>query len=686
LFLSFYLKTIYILIILSIIYRMLKNIQKRIEELRREIGRHDSLYYVENQPEITDRQYDALFEELKRLEAEHPELVTSDSPTQRVSERPVEEFQTVRHDVPMLSIDNTYNEGELREFDKRVRKGLEGAAFDYTVDLKIDGLAISLRYENGRLVCGATRGDGQKGDDVTANIRTIRTIPLLLKGRDWPMSLDVRGEVYMPKRAFAELNAMRAEAGEAEFANPRNAAAGSLKLLDAKITATRKLAFFAYSVGKGSTELADSHFEALMKLRAMGLPVNPHTRKAADVDEVLEICRAWEQRRFSLDYQIDGMVIKVNRYDQQDVLGTTGRSPRWCIAYKYAAEQAETTVESIAVQVGKSGILTPVANLKPVKLAGTTVKRASLHNFDILQKMDVRTGDTVVIEKAGEIIPQVVDVKIKQRNLFDSRPFELPAACPECGSGVKKDENGVYLRCVNAKCPAQIKERLGYFAGKGQMDIDGMGPALVEQLVDKGLVKDFADLYRLRFDQLVQLDRMGDKSAANVADSLEASKTRPLWRLIAGLGIRNVGGQSAQILAEEFGTLEALMAAPKERLDEIDQIGPVMAESIFDYLHDAENVRVIEGMLAAGVRPEKPKEKTSVALAGMTIVVTGTLTQFSRPQIEQTIKDHGGKTAGSVSKKTSFVVAGENAGSKLDKAQSLGVEVISEEEFLKRIK
>jgi len=664
---------------------MTQDIKKRIEELRQEISLHDRLYYVENNPQISDRRYDLLFEELKQLESAHPNLVTPDSPTQRVSERPVEGFETVRHDVPMLSIDNTYNEGELREFDKRVRKGLEGAPFDYTVDPKIDGLAISLRYEDGRLVRGATRGDGQSGDDVTANIRTIRAIPLALKDKDWPQVMDVRGEVYMPVRAFAELNAARTEAGEAEFANPRNAAAGSLKLLDARITARRKLSFFAYSVGLGSTQLADCHFDALMKLRKMGLPVNPHTQKAADIDAVLEICRTWEQKRLELDYQIDGMVIKVNRYDQQDILGTTGRSPRWCIAYKYAAEQAETTVESIAVQVGKSGILTPVTNLKPVKLAGTTVKRASLHNFDILQKLDVRVGDTVVIEKAGEIIPQVVSVKVQQRKHDAARPFEPPTECPVCGGEVRRDENGVYIRCINLSCPAQIRERLEYFAGKGQMDIDGVGPALIEQLTDKGLVRTFADLYRLRFDQVVQLERMGDKSAAHVIDSIEASKTRPLWRLIAGLGIRNVGAQSAQILAEEFGALEALRLATKERLETIDQIGPVMADSIYEYLHDPQNAQVIDAMLQAGVSPEPPKQKTSEALAGMTIVVTGTLSRFTRQQIEQTIKEHGGKTASSVSKKTSFVVAGENAGSKLEKAQSLGVEVISEEDFIKRL-
>ncbi|HRV19945.1 MAG TPA: NAD-dependent DNA ligase LigA [Anaerohalosphaeraceae bacterium] len=663
----------------------MKDIRKQIERLREEIRRHDVLYYVHNAPEISDREYDNLFAELKRLEKEHPELITPDSPTQRVSEQPVEGFATVAHAVPMLSIDNTYSEGELRDFDRRIAKGLEGGDYEYTVELKIDGLAVSLRYEKGRLVQGATRGDGRRGDDVTANIRTIRAVPLTLEGDGLPDVLEIRGEVYMSKKAFAQLNAAKAAAGEPEFANPRNAAAGSLKLLDARITAGRKLSFFAYALGQVSRPLAQTHYESLQKLRSFGLPVNPHTQKAANIDEVIAICRSWEGRKDKLDYPIDGMVIKVNRYDQQDRLGLTGRAPRWCIAYKFAAEQAETVVESISVQVGKTGILTPVANLKPVKLAGTTVKRASLHNFDLLQKLDVRCGDTVIIEKAGEIIPQVVDVKIQQRHLFDSRPFEIPTACPACGGRVKKDDSGVYLRCVNADCPAQLKERLEYFAGKGQMDIDTLGPALIDQLIRAGLVKSFADLYRLRFDQLVQLERMGDKSAANVLDSIEKSKHADLWRLIAALGIRNVGGQTAQILADEFGSLEALMNASVERLTEIEQIGPVVAESIYEYLHNPANIRVIRQMLAAGVSPTPPKPKASAVLAGQTIVVTGTLKHFTRQQIEQTIKDHGGKTSSSVSKKTSFVLAGQDPGSKLEKARRLGVEILDEDQFLRRI-
>ena len=661
------------------------NIQKQIEQLRAEIRHHDVLYYVQNAPEITDQQYDKLFAELKQLETKHPELITPDSPTQRVSEQPVEGFETVPHAVPMLSIDNTYNEDELRKFDERVAKGLESPRYDYTVEPKIDGLAISLRYENGHLTRAATRGDGSRGDNVTSNIRTIRAIPLSLEGKDIPEVLEVRGEVYMPKKAFTELNAAKVQAGEPEFANPRNAAAGSLKLLDARITAERKLAFFAYSIGQVSTPIAETHYDALKKLKDFGLPVN-EIAKAKTIDEVLKICHAWEKKKDTLDYQIDGMVIKVNYYEQHDILGTTGRSPKWCIAYKFPAEQAETILESITVQVGKNGTLTPVANLKPVQLAGTTVKRATLHNFDQLERLDARCGDTVIIEKAGEIIPQVVDVIVKQRDLFERKPFEIPTQCPACGGDVQKDENGVYLRCVNPNCIAQLKERLEYFVGKGQMDIDKLGPALIEQLVDKELVKNFADIYKLRFDQLVQLERMADKSAANVMDSIEASKARPLWRLVAALGIRNVGGQSAQILSDEFGALDKLMAATAEQLTAIDQIGPVMAESVYEYLHDQDNIKIINKMLDAGVIPAPPKQKASNVLEGMTIVVTGTLKNHTRQQIEQMIKDHGGKTSSSVSKKTALLVAGENAGSKLDKANQLGIEVITEDEFLKRIK
>jgi DNA ligase (NAD+) len=663
---------------------MAKDVRKRIEQLRAEIRKHDYLYYVLSQPAISDREYDKLFAELKVLEQAHPELATADSPTQRVSDRPLEGFATVRHAVAMLSMDNTYNADELRAFDERVRKQLEGQGYDYVVELKIDGLAISLRYEDGRLVTAATRGDGRVGDDVTANVRTIKAVPLVLLGGGVPVMLEVRGEVYMPTRSFVELNRLRTEAGEPAFANPRNAAAGSLKLLDARITAGRNLSFFAYATGQMSEPLGEDHYEALERFKELGLPVNPHIRRARDIDEVIEICSQWDSKRLKLDYQIDGMVIKVNSFEQRDILGATGRAPRWCISYKFAAEQVETVVESIDVQVGKSGILTPVANLRPVLLAGTTVKRASLHNFDELNRLDVREGDTVVIEKAGEIIPQVVEVK-KERRPAGAAAFKPPKKCPNCGSAVVKDEDGVYIRCKNPGCLGQLKERLKYFAGRGQMDIEHLGPALIDQLIENGLVGNCADLYKLEEGQIAELERMAQKSAANVIKAIEASKTRPLWRLVAGLGIRHIGGQSAQILAEHFGSLDALMSAGQEELAEIDQTGPTMAKSVYEYFRDAKNRAVIEELLAAGVKPESPKARRLGKLAGKTIVVTGTLENFSRQEAEQAIRQAGAKASSSVSKQTDFVLAGENAGSKLDKAMKLGVKVIDEKEFMKMI-
>lgn len=665
---------------------MAGDVKKRIERLRREIRRHDHLYYVLSAPEIDDRQYDALFAELKDLEAAHPELVAADSPTQRVSGRPLDAFSTVRHAVPMLSIDNTYSADELRAFDERIRRQLETSEYDYVVELKIDGLAVSLRYEHGRLVSGATRGDGEVGDDVTANIRTIKAIPLsLFDGGAVPAVLDVRGEVYMPTRSFVELNRMRTEAGEPPFANPRNAAAGSLKLLDARITATRNLAFFSYATGEVSQPLAREHDRTLTQLQALGLPVNPHIQRAKNIDEVIEICLAWGPKRFELDYQTDGMVVKVNRYDQRDILGATGRAPRWCIAYKFPAERAETVVESIAVQVGKSGALTPVANLKPVSLSGTTVKRASLHNFDEMRRLDVRIGDTVVIEKAGEIIPQVVEVKTERRPP-GTKPFEVPKKCPVCDSEVVKDEAGVYVRCPNPQCSGQLKERLRYFAGRGQMDIERLGASLIEQLVDRGLVQGFADLYRLRKEDLAALGRMGEKSAQNVLDGIEDSKIRPLWRFLAALGIRHVGGQSAQVLAEHFGSLTALREASREELEAIDQIGPVMAESIYGYLREPRHQAVIDDLLAAGVEPQGEAGRSHTGVfSGKTVVVTGSLENFTRQQAQQAIKDAGGKASSSVSKKTDFVVAGAEPGSKLDKARELGVTVIDERQFMEML-
>jgi DNA ligase (NAD+) len=661
--------------------------KKRIEKLRNEIRKHDYLYYVLNRSEITDRQYDKLFAELQGLEQANPQFITADSPTQRVSEQPLEGFKTVRHTVPMLSIDNTYSADELRAFDERIHKQLGEEDYDYVVELKIDGVASSLRYEHGLLVTGATRGDGEVGDNVTANVRTIKGVPLVLmadKARI-PEVLEVRGEVYMPTRTFVELNKQREKAGETLFANPRNATAGSLKLLDSRITAQRNLAFFAYATGEISQPLAKDHYETLQIFRKLGLPVNPHIKRAKDIDEVIKICDSWDNRRAELEYQIDGMVVKVDRLDQREILGFTGRAPRWCISYKFAAEQVETVVESIDVQVGKGGTLTPVANLTPVFLAGTTVKRASLHNFDQLNRLDVRVGDTVVVEKAGEIIPQVVEVK-KEHRPRGTSPFKPPKKCPNCGGDVKKDEEGVFLRCVNPHCLGQLKERLRYFAGRGQMDIENLGEALIDQLAETGLVKNVADIYKLQKDDLVELERMADKSAQNVIDSIEASKTRPLWRLVAGLGIRHIGGQTSQVLAEHFGSLDAVVKATVAELDAVEQIGGKVAESIYEYFHNDRNIAVIKELLSEGVKPELPKKvKAKGKLAGKTIVVTGTLENFTRHQAELAIRQAGGKTSSSVSKKTDFVLAGEEPGSKIDKAQKLGVKVIGEKEFMEML-
>ena len=667
----------------------MEDIAKKIEKLREQVRHHDYCYYVINAPEISDREYDKLFSQLKELEGKHPALVTPDSPTQRVSGEPITAFKSVRHAIPMLSIDNTYSPEELRAFDGRVRKILESSNYDYVVELKIDGLAISLRYEKGRLAVAATRGDGVKGDDVTANVRTIKAVPLMLKdGETVPDVLEVRGEVYMPTASFKQLNEAKAKAGEPLFANPRNAAAGSLKLLDASITAKRKLSFFAYATGEMSKPLAGTHWETLQKFKKFGFPVNPNTSRAKNIEEVIEMCDTWDKKRASLDYQTDGLVIKINRLDQHDILGYTGRAPRWCIAYKFAAEQAETIVESIALQVGKTGIVTPVANLKPVLLAGTTVKRATLHNFEDLARKDVRVGDVVVIEKAGEIIPEVMEVK-KELRPKHTEPYKPPTHCPVCNSQLVKDPDGVYIRCVNLECAGTIMERLIYFAGRDQMDIESLGSALIKHFVKFGLVKSFADLYKLKKDDLLgphrKQMRMAETIAQKIINSIEKSKSQPLSRFITALGIRNIGGQSAEILADEFGSLDALIDADMERLQQIEQIGPIVAKSVYDYFHNKDNIKVINELLAAGVQAKAERKQRGTALAGKTIVVTGTLENFSRQQIEQAIKDNGGKVSSSVSKKTDFLVAGAEAGSKLEKANQLGVKVITENEFVKMI-
>lgn len=663
---------------------------ERIEQLRREIRRHDYLYYVEAKPEISDREYDALMEELKRLEEKHPELITPDSPTQRVGGQPIEGFPSVRHEIPMLSIDNTYNLEELREFDNRIARALGDNNYQYLVEPKIDGVAVSLRYENGLLIQAATRGNGHVGDDITNNAKTIKSIPLALmtsqaKGPDSPPRiLEVRGEIYWPKESFARFNAARAAAGEETFANPRNGAAGTLKQLDPKVVAERSLAFIAHGFGQVNPPATGFASDFMQKIRKWGIPISPQAGICKDIDEVYEVIRQWAEKRYELPYEIDGMVIKVDSIEQRDSLGETSRYPRWCIAYKYEAERAETVLRSVSMQVGRLGTITPVAHFAPVQLAGTTVSNATLHNFDQVERLDVRIGDTIIVEKAGEIIPQVIQV-VPSKRPPDTKPIEPPKRCPVCNGQVVRDPGGVYIRCINPECPAQLKERLKFFAGRNQMDIENLGPALIDQLVEKDLVKHFADLYRLRSEQLINLERMGKKSADNLIKAIEASKKRPPERLLAALGIRHVGNRAAEVLIEHFGDIDSIAEASEEELARINEIGPVIAESVYQFFHSKEGKETIERLKKVGVATmsAKPVKPDKGPLSGKTIVVTGTLTGFTRSEIEETIKRLGGRPSSSVSKKTDFVLVGENPGSKFEKAKKLGVPIINEDEFEK---
>lgn len=658
-----------------------------VAELRAEIRRHDRLYYTEAQPVISDQQYDRLMDELCALEAEHPELVTPDSPTQRVGERPLAGFEHVRHAVPMLSIDNTYSADELREFDRRVRRGVDQAEYDYVVDPKIDGVAVALRYEAGRLVLGATRGDGQTGDDITQNLRTIRSIPLRLDGEDWPAVLEVRGEVFWPRSDFDEFNRKLVAEGKEPFKNPRNATAGTLKQLDSSIVAQRGLTFQAH--GYGAIEPMPSgvslHEELFERLRAWSVPTSPYARRCADIDEVVAFVEEWDAGRRKIDYETDGLVAKVNQLKLRTALGATSKAPRWCIAFKYAADQAESRLLSVDFQVGKLGTITPVANLEPVELAGTTVKRATLHNFDQVKRLGLHVGDTVIVEKAGEIIPQVVDVVTDKRSP-DAAPIEPPEKCPECGGDAVQDEGGVYLRCINPACPAQLVERLKFFCGRNQMDIEGAGAKLVESLCEHGLVRSYADLYRLheRRDELVRLERMGEKSADNLLVGIETSKRRPLARVLAALNVRHVGASTAELLAEHFSDIDALAAADEEALQEVEGVGPEVAAALRVWFESDSGRQTIADLKSVGVNMTRPRQRAArqvAALKGKTVVVTGTLANRSRKEIETLVRQLGGKPTSSVSKKTDYVVAGENPGSKLSKAQQLGVTVLSERQF-----
>jgi DNA ligase (NAD+) len=658
--------------------------EQKIKKLRQELERHNYLYYS-GKPEIDDRQFDAMMRELIELEKAHPELLTPDSPSQRVGAEPIDEFKTVEHAVPMMSIDNTYDEEEVRAFDARVRKGLGEEKVSYVIEPKVDGVAASLRFERGAFVLAATRGDGRRGDDITVNAKTIQSIPLRLHGENVPNVLEVRGEIYMSSKVFQEINKEREAQGEEIFKNPRNLAVGALKQLDPKITASRKLRFVSHGLGQVDRLATKSYWESLKLFKNWHLPVGEHTTLVHSVDEVISSIEKFGEIRGKLAYQTDGVVIKVDSFEQRDRLGATSKAPRWVIAFKYAAEQMQTILREVDWQVGKGGTLTPVARLEPVFLAGTTVQNASLHNIDQIRKLDLHLGDTVVVEKAGEVIPYVRQA-IPAKRPKGAKAIEPPTKCPSCGTKVSKDADSPFIRCDNPECPAQFRERLRWFCGRGQMDIENIGEALVDQLIDAGLVKTFADLYRLKKDQLLELERMGDKSAQNVIDGIAQSKTRPLDRLLAGLGIRHVGSRVAFVLAQNFGNIAALQSATVEKLSSIHEIGDVIAQSVYDFFHSPAGEKTIQALKQVGVDPKmETPARAQQPLAGLTIVVTGTLKKLKRDEIERLITDLGGRAAGSVSRKTSFVVAGEEAGSKLDKAKELGVEVLSESEFLKRI-
>jgi len=656
-----------------------------IEKLRDEIRRHDELYYVANSPEIADREYDALMEKLQKLEEEHPELVTFDSPTQRVGGRPAEGFPEVVHTRQMLSLDNSYNIDELRAFDDRCRRLAEGRKLEYVAELKIDGLSLSLQYEDGLLMRGVTRGDGRIGEDVTQNARTIRSVPLRLKSQAKRIdaTLEVRGEVFIPRDVFERTNAEREELGEPRFMNPRNAAAGAIRQLDSRLVARRKLDMFAYDLLVNGRKPFPTHWEALDWLDAAGFRVNPHRKLCETIDEVIDFANEKEALRDDLGYEIDGLVVKVNSTALQDEFGATQKAPRWAIAYKYPARQASTRVLDIFVSVGRTGAITPVAILEPVFLAGTTVSRATLHNEDEIRRLDVKIGDTVMIEKSGEIIPKVLSVVTSKRT-GKEKDFEPPENCPVCGGLISRPEGEVVARCVAADCTAQLMGRLLHFASRRAMRIEGLGDVLAEQLVAADLVKDVGDLYSLTLEQVVSLPRMAKKSATNLLSQIAASKSRDLSNLIYALGIRHVGERTAGILAHELGSLEKLMEASVEELDAIPEIGLTVAESVRDWFDDEGNRALCDRLRAAGIRTEAERRSSAEVderFAGKQFVLTGTLASFTRDEAKAFIEARGGRVNSSVSKKTDYVVAGEAAGSKLDKAQELGVTIIDEDEF-----
>lgn len=657
-----------------------EKIKKEIEKLRGQIRRHDYVYYVLAQPEISDKEYDDLMRRLKDLEDKYPQFKTADSPTVRVSGAVLEGFKTVKHKQKMLSLDNTYSFEELKDWEERVRKGLGiNAKVEYIVELKIDGVSANIAYKEGKLSIGATRGDGETGEDVTENIKTIRSIPLVFLGKDIPDFIEIRGEVYMEKKDFAILNKEREVTGEALFANPRNAAAGSLKVLDTAIVASRRLNFFAHSLGEYEGTALLTHWEFLERLKQWGVRTNPHSRLCKNFTEVVDYCNAWQAKRDKLTYEIDGMVIKVNDLEQHKRLRATLKSPRWAVAYKFPARQATTELLRINLQVGRTGVITPVAELKPVECSGVIIKHATLHNFDELKRLNIKEGDRILIERAGDVIPKVVKVVASKGN----KPFSLPKACPACaGKVVKEKEEEVAYRCINPSCPAQLERGLLHFSSRSAMDIEGLGEAVVSQLVQFKLVRNFAQIYELRYEDLLKLELFKDKKAKNLLSAIERSKNQSLTRLIYALGIRHAGEKCAYVLAKQFKTLDNLIAAKKEDLDKIYEIGPVLSESIIAYFSQAQTKKLIEELRKAGLNfKEEAAETRTTFLSGKSVVFTGELKGYNRLQAEELARNCGAVTSSSVSKNTDFVVAGENPGSKYDQAKKLGVKIISEEEF-----
>jgi DNA ligase (NAD+) len=667
-----------------------KDAEKQIETLRDQIRHHEYLYYVLDRPEISDFEFDKLIQQLQQLEAEHPELITPDSPTQRVGGKPREGFVKVRHSSPMLSLDNTYNEEELRAWERRVHELTGVKSVDYVCELKLDGMSLSLGYDDGQLVRGVTRGDGTTGEDVTLNVRTVRSVPLSvpkekLRTAGIPAYFEVRGELLMPTAGFKKLNEERERNGLPTFANPRNFTAGTVRQLDPNVTAQRPLDFFAYMLLENGHTYFDHHSKTLDALEAAGFKVNPHRKLVDSMDEVWGFIQQWEAKRDSLPYEIDGIVVKVDRTPLQDELGFTGKAPRWAIAYKYAARAAITKLEGVRWQVGRTGKLTPVAELSPVPIGGTTVRNATLHNVDEIERLGVKIGDYVQVERGGDVIPKVAKV-IEDDDKDHPRgteEIEIPEKCPVCGTKVVRTEGEVDYRCVNANCPAKLLGTILHFASRGVMNIDGMGEALVNQLLDRGLVKNVADIYDLTKKDLLSLERFADKSAQNILDEIDNSKTLPLERVIYGLGIRFVGERTAQFLAEHFGSMDALANASAEQLEEVNEVGPRIAESIAEFFGNPANRKLVERLGRAGLAFEGQKKERGTKLAGKTFVLTGTLAKYTRDEAKKLIEDAGGKVTGSVSKKTDYVVAGADAGSKLDKAKELGVAVIDEREMEK---